>query len=300
MDLIAAYRSFVRLAERGSFSAVAREAGESQPTVSRRLSDLEAYLGTRLVLRTTRRLALTPEGRELLDKARAVLRATDAAEQAVGSRARSLSGRLAVAAPISFGRIVLVPRIAEFMARHREITVDLTLSDGPLEALPPGIDLALATGMMPPRGDLLRKLGDVPLVLCGAPALIGAAGTPRSVEALEALPAVVLTGMGETGDLWRLERGAEIREVVPASRLRSNSAEAVLAALVAGLGIGLVPQWLAQQAIDSQQLWRLLPQWRGGLMPVHIASPGGQTLNARARALAEFLAETLRGERLAG
>ncbi|MFZ9394837.1 MAG: LysR family transcriptional regulator [Erythrobacter sp.] len=300
MNLILAYRSFVRLAERGSFSAVARETGESQPTVSRRLSELEDYLGTRLVNRTTRALALTAEGRELLDKARAVLRAADAAEQAVGARARSLSGQLTLAAPVSFGRIVLVPRIAEFMARHREITIDLVLSDDPLESLPSGVDLALATGVPHLRGEQLRKLGDAPLVLCGAPALIGAAGTPRTVEALEALPAVVLTGPGDAGNLWRLERGAEIREVVPAARLRSNSVEAVLAALVAGLGIGLVPQWLAQQAIDSQQLWRLLPQWRGGAVPIHLAVPAGRASNARARALADFLAETLRGERLTG
>lgn len=298
MDLIAAYRSFVRIAERGSFSAAARDSGESQPTVSRRLCELEDYLGTRLIARTTRSLALTLEGRELLDKARAVLRAVDAAEQAVGARAQSLGGRLTICAPISFGRIVLVPRIGEFMARHGDVAVDLLLSDlpNPGESAPP--DLELATGIPRERGSQARKLGDVPLVLCGAPALIRAAGTPRTVEALGQLPAVVLLEPDHVEAAWRLERGAEIREVLPAARFRSDSSEAVLAALVEGIGIGLVPLWLVQRAIERQQLWRLLPQWSGGVVPIHIVAPAGRALNARARAFADYLAQALRGDRM--
>ena len=298
MDLVASYRAFVRLAERGSFSAVARELGQSQPTVSRRLSELEEHLGTRLIARTTRTFSLTAEGQEFLDKARQVLRALDDAEHAVGARAQSLSGRLRILAPVSLGRIFLVPRLSKFMARHHGIDVDLVLSENPGNLHREGIDLALSVGYSDRLADRSGKLGEVPMVLCGSPGLIRDAGTPRNVEALSSLPAVVPIRADLANDIWRLERGIEIREVVPQARFRSDSSEAMLAAMIEGLGIGLAPLWLVQEAIEQGRLWRLLPQWRGGVLPVHIAYPEGRTPNARARALIEFLTASVKGDKL--
>lgn len=298
MDQIAALRVFVRLAERGSFSAVARELEQSQPTVSRRLSELEDHLGTRLVARTTRSLSLTAEGQDFLRKAREVLRALDDAEQSVGARAQALGGHMRILAPVSLGRILLVPRLSRFMARHAAVRVDLMLSDQPLDLVEGGIDVALSVGFTRRRTDRASKLGEVPMVLCGSPGLIRAAGTPRNIEALAALPAVVPIGSDFAQDVWRLERGAEIREVVPQARFRSDSSEAMLAAMIEGLGIGLAPLWLVQDAIEHGRLWRLLPQWRGGLLPVHLAHPETRAPNARARAFIEFLTASVKGDKL--
>lgn len=289
---------FVRLAERGSFSAVARELKQSQPTISRRLSELEEHLGARLIARTTRSLSLTQEGQEFLEKARLVLNALDDAEQSVGERAQALGGRMRILAPVSLGRILLVPRLNQFMARHKAVKVDLLLSDHPLDLVESGIDVALSAGFARRRTDRFRKLGEVPMVLCGAPQLIREFGTPRDIEALAGLPAVVPIRTDMANDLWRLERGAEIREVVPQARFRSDSSEAMLAAMIEGVGIGLAPLWLVQDAIEHGRLWRLLPQWRGGLLPVHLAFPEARTPNARARAFVEFLAASVKGDRL--
>ena len=133
MDVIAAYRIFVRLAERGSFSAVARELQQSQPTVSRRLAELEDYLGSKLISRTTRSLSLTDEGQEFLAKAREILRLVDDAEQSVGARAQALSGRLRIFAPVSLGRVVLAPLLCRFLEKHPDIEADLLLSDQPVD-----------------------------------------------------------------------------------------------------------------------------------------------------------------------
>ena len=298
MDLVASYRAFVRLAERGSFSAVARETGQSQPTVSRRLSELEEHLGTTLVARTTRSLALTDEGQEFLIKARAALRAIDDAEQSVGARAQSLSGHLRLFAPVSLGRFVLVPRVSRFMALNPDIDVDLVLSDEPGGLHAAGVDLGLSIGFPRRRTDRAEKLGDVPMVVCGAPDLIRREGTPRSVDALSDLPAVVFIGQDMTHESWWLERAAEIREVVPSARLRSDSSEAVLASLVEGVGVGLVPLWLVREAIERGQLWRLLPQWSGGVLPIHMVHPDGRAPNARTRAFIDHLIRSLKGDKM--
>lgn len=297
MDMVAAYRAFVRIAERGSFSAVARETGQSQPTVSRHLSELEEYLGTRLIARTTRSLSLTAEGQEFLEKAREVLRSLEEAEQSVGARAQALSGRLVITAPVSLGRIVLLPRLSGFMARHQGVVVDLLLSDRPAQFGKHGADLALAAGLPRRRTDRSRKLGEVPLVLCGAPGLIRDSGTPGTVDALADLPAVVSLGSANDGG-WQLERGAEIREVSPSPRFRSDSWEAVLAALVEGIGVGLAPLWLVQDAIDRGALWRLLPQWSGGVVPLYLVQPAARAPNARMRAFSDYLGQSLKGDRM--
>jgi DNA-binding transcriptional LysR family regulator len=298
MDVVAAYRIFVRLAERGSFSAVAREFGHSQPTVSRRLSELEEHLGTQLIARTTRSLSLTDEGQEFLGKAREALRALDEAEQSVGARAQSLEGNLRLFAPVSLGRMVLVPQLGKFMAAHDNVNVDLMLSDQPVDLVENGIDVALSVGFPRRRSDRARKLGDVPLVVCGAPELIRRAGTPRSVNALANLPAVVFAGPDMRHDSWRLERGAEIREIIPDARFRSDSSEAMLAAMIDGIGIGLAPLWLVKEAIDHGRLWRLLPQWTGGVLPIHLAHPETRTPNARARAFIDHFVRAMKGSKL--
>lgn len=298
MDIVGAYRVFVRLAERGSFSAVAREFGQSQPTISRRLSELEDHLGTQLIARTTRSLSLTDEGQEFLGKARDALRALDAAEQSVGARAQSLDGHLRIFAPVSLGRIMLVPQLGRFMTEHQGVNVDLLLSDQPVDLVERGIDVGLSIGFPRRRTDRARKLGDVPLVVCGAPELIREAGTPRGVDALANLPAVVFAGPDMTHDSWRLERGAEIREIIPDARFRSDSSEAMLSAMIDGIGIGLAPLWLVKEAIDTGRLWRLLPQWTGGVLPIHLAYPETRTPNARARAFIDHFVHAMKGSKL--
>ena len=298
MDIIGAYRIFVRLAERGSFSAVAREFGQSQPTISRRLSELEKHLGTQLIARTTRSLSLTDEGQEFLSKARDALRALDEAERSVGARAQSLDGQLRIFAPVSLGRIMLVPQLGNFMATHEGVNVDLLLSDQPVDLVESGIDVALSIGFPRRRTDRARKLGDVPLVVCGSPELIRQAGTPRRADALANLPAVVFAGPDMRHDSWKLERGAEIREIIPNARFRSDSSEAMLAAMIEGIGIGLAPLWLVKDAIDQGRLWRLLPQWTGGVLPIHLAYPETRTPNARARAFIDHFVRAMKGSKL--
>ena len=296
MDVIGAYRIFVRLAERGSFSAVAREFGQSQPTVSRRLSELEKHLGAQLIARTTRSLSLTDEGQEFLGKARDALRALDEAERSVGARAQSLDGQLRIFAPVSLGRIMLVPQLGNFMATHEGVNVDLLLSDQPVDLVESGIDVALSIGFPRRRTDRARKLGDVPLVVSGSP--IRQAGTPRRADALANLPAVVFAGSDMRHDSWKLERGAEIREIIPDARFRSDSSEAMLAAMIDGIGIGLAPLWLVKDAIDQGRLWRLLPQWTGGVLPIHLAYPETRTPNARARAFIDHFVRAMKGSKL--
>ena len=139
MDLIAAFRVFLRVAESGSFSAVAREAGTTQPAVSRQVSALEEHLGARLIQRTTRSLTLTEEGRALLDHARRVLDSVEEAEAAVGRGHPVVGGLVRIAAPASFGRLYVAPLMPRLMDRHPDLLVELRMSDTTADLVADGL-----------------------------------------------------------------------------------------------------------------------------------------------------------------
>ena len=141
MDLLAAFRTYVRVAESGSFSAVARELGATQPAISRQVAALEEHLGARLIQRTTRSLTLTEDGRDLLGHALRVLDTVDEAEAAVGRRHAAPSGLIRLAAPASFGRLYVAPRMPRLLARYPDLLVELRMSDTVADLVADGIDL---------------------------------------------------------------------------------------------------------------------------------------------------------------
>ena len=146
MDLLAAFRTFTRVAEAGSFSAVARESGMTQPAVSRQVLALEEHLGARLIQRTTRSLMLTEDGRDLLDHARRVLDCVEEAETAVGRRQGAPSGLIRIAVPATFGRLYVAPRMRRLLDRYPELSVELHMSDSVTDMIAAGIDLAIRGG----------------------------------------------------------------------------------------------------------------------------------------------------------
>jgi LysR family transcriptional regulator for bpeEF and oprC len=159
LDLLGALRTFIRVAESGSFSAVAREIGATQPAVSRQIAALEEHLGARLIQRTTRSLTLTEDGRDLLGHARRVLDAGEETEAAIGRRRTSPAGLVRLATPVTLGRLYVVPRLPRLLGRYPELSIELTMSDAQIDLVSHGVDLAIRAGEVADTSLVARRIG---------------------------------------------------------------------------------------------------------------------------------------------
>lgn len=301
MDLIDPIRTFLRVAEAGSFSAVAAERGTTQPTVSRQVAALEAHLGARLLARTTRALSLTDEGRSFAERARRVLEALEEAESAVGRRQARLGGTLRLSCPVVFGRRHVVPRLPGFMALHPELSIDLVMSDGFTDLVEEGIDLAIRVGEVTDPGLVARRIGATRRVTVAAPAYLAARGRPAVPQDLQGHDCIVYSRLA-TGNRWQFAGAApEVRiEVEVRGRLQVNSSEGVREAVIAGLGIGVLPIWAIDADLAEGRLVPLLEAFEPRRLPMHAVYPSRRYVPARVRAMADHLAAAFRADPVIG
>ncbi len=291
MDELTGLRVFCRVVERESFSAVARELGISQPSVSRHIAALEERLNARLLVRTTRRVTPTEAGRAFYERAsRAVLELTDA-ENEVRAGETSLAGTLRVSAPGAFGRSFVLPSVTTFLQSHEQVSVELLLSDHPIDLVREGIDLAIRVGT-PGFGSLTqRKLGNVGVILVGAPSYANAHGVPTSLAEGDGHAAVLHTGSRQNMvDLV----AAGVLPAVPDFNVRlvSDDIEAVRDAALAGLGLSPLPLWLVAEHLEAGRLQHVLPRMQVPPSPLFAVFPSGRQHSARLEAfVAHFEAD---------
>jgi DNA-binding transcriptional LysR family regulator len=275
MDKFKRMQTFVRIVEGGSLTAAANALEVSQPSVVRLLAALEADLGVRLINRTTRRMALTDEGREYYERCRAILGVVDEAEAQLKSRRAEPRGRLRLTAPVLFGRLFIAPVVNEFLARHAAVQVELLLLDRVVDLLEEGIDAAV------------RR------VTVGSPALIRRRGRPARAEDLAGAPVVSFTGLGPA-DEWSFERAGRALRVKVAPVFVSNQIDAALAAGEAGLGGGRFLSYQVAAALRDGRLKRVLDDEDATPLPVQIVYPHARLLSANLRALVDFAVPRLR------
>jgi DNA-binding transcriptional LysR family regulator len=288
MDLIGPMRAFVRVFETGSFSKHARAAHTTQPTVSRQIAALEAHLGARLFERTTRALTPTDDGKRFYERATAALDALAEAEAAVGRGHASVSGTLRLACPVAFGRMHVVPRLPRLLSRHPALKLDLILSDSFSDLVEEGIDLALRIGEVTAPGLIVRRVGETRRVTVAAPSYLKARGLPLHPRDLAAHDCVIYTRLA-TGTRWQFAGEGGAIEVDVDGRFRANNSEAVREAVLAGLGIGVVPVWLLGDEIAKKKVRVLLPDFEPKRLPIGAVHPSRRFVPAKTRAAIEFL-----------
>jgi DNA-binding transcriptional LysR family regulator len=293
MDKFRRMQTFVRIVEQGSLTAAARTLEVSQPSVVRLLAALEAELGVRLINRTTRRMALTDEGREYYERCRGILGAVEEAEARLRSRRAQPRGRLRLTAPVLFGRQHLAPVVNEFLARHPAMQVELLLLDRVVDLLEEGVDAALRIARLQDSTLVAVPLGQVRRVFVGSPALLKRLGRPQRPEDLKEAPCVSFTGMGPA-DEWTFERSGRALRVKVASVLVSNQVDAALAACEAGLGWGRFLSYQVEDALRAGRLKAVLPDESAGTIPMQIVYPHARLLSANLRAFLDFAAPRLR------
>ncbi|MCE2969402.1 MAG: LysR family transcriptional regulator [Burkholderiales bacterium] len=293
MDKFKRMQTFVRIVEGGSLTAAANALEVSQPSVVRLLAALEADLGVRLINRTTRRMALTDEGREYYERCRAILGAVDEAEAQLKSRRAEPRGRLRLTAPVLFGRLFIAPVVNEFLARHAAVQVELLLLDRVVDLLEEGIDAAVRLARLADSSLVAVPLGAVRRVTVGSPALIRRRGRPARAEDLAGAPVVSFTGPGPA-DEWSFERAGRALRVKVAPVFVSNQIDAALAAGEAGLGWGRFLSYQVAAALRDGRLKRVLDDEDATPLPVQIVYPHARLLSANLRALVDFAVPRLR------
>lgn len=289
-----AWAVFAAVVDHGSISAAAIALGTSKATVSKAVTRLEARLGASLFHRTSRRLVLSEAGRPLAERARAIVMEGVAAEEAARATATVTAGPIRVAAPQSFGLRHVAPVLGEFLRAHPGVTIDLSLSDALVDIVAARIDVALRIATLADSSLRARRIADVPVLTVAAPAYLAAAGTPTAPGELTDHACLTYTNLPRP-DRWRFAHDDGREEVVQVTGpLAADNGDAMLPALVAGLGIARLPEFIVADNLAAGRLIPILNDWAGPPIGLHIVTPPGNLRPARVEALIVLLAERLR------
>lgn len=292
MDRIAATRSFIRAVDTGSFTRVAREQNSTQPTISKQIAALEADLGVQLLVRTTRSLSVTENGARYYDAAKAALEGFEAAEAAARG-SRNVEGLLRIGCPVSFGQVQLVSRLAAFLGRYPEVSVDLVMSDAFLDPVEQGVDVVIRIGELRDSSLKVRRIGLTRRVTVASPAYLAQAGTPEHPEDLTRHDCAVYTRLAAGPD-WTYVTDTEPVTVHVRGRVKADNSAAMMGAIVAGLGIGVAPLWLAGEHIRAGRLVRILDGFEPAALPIHAVSPPRRFSPPKVTAFVDYIAEQFR------
>ena len=297
MDRLEAMTVFVAAVDGGSLSAAGRQLRMPLATVSRKVSDLEAHLRARLLHRSTRKLTLTDAGRDYYASCKRILEDVGDAERDASGEYAEPRGELVIAAPIVFGRVHVLPVIAQFLAAYPEVDVRLVQGDRNANLLEDHLDLAVRIGALPDSSMTATAVGSVRRVVCASPAYLAARGTPQSPDELAGHCCVSFDALG-AGNAWRFETGGGYRDVAVRSRLVDNTADAAIDAAIGSAGITRLLSYQVAQALQEGRLQRLLPEFESTPAPVNLLFDGRRRLPLKLRAFIDFATPRLR-ERLA-
>ncbi|WP_375689379.1 LysR family transcriptional regulator [Pseudooceanicola sp. LIPI14-2-Ac024] len=285
-------RVFVRVVERGSFSAAAADLHLSHGMASTVVKEIEADLGVQLLRRTTRRMALTEEGTAYYDRAVAILAEVDSLRDHLGAGRDVVRGRVTLQAPVAFARLVLAPSLDQLRERYPELELAVLGRDQMPDMIVEGIDLLLFTGALPDSGLMARTLATFPVVTVAAPGYLDRHGVPETPEALAGHRLInILSATNRRPLDWRFREGerTELRRLH--APLCLESSEAAVAAAVAGAGIVQNVSYVVAEALAAGRLVEILPRWRDRGADLQLVSRQSTAGPNRLRAVAEHLAD---------
>jgi len=292
MDRLEAMRLFVRVADLGSFAAVAQQEGVARSVVTRQVAALEAHLGCKLMARSTRRLTLTSVGAAFVEKCRVILTLVDAAETDIAAEHQIPRGSIRVSVPLSFGLKRLAPLLLEFARRYPEVRLDMEYSDRRGNLIEEGIDLSIRITSRPAAGDVVRKLGVSHMRVVAAPQYLARHGRPKLPADLAHHEFLGYTYAG-TGAI-EFQVGDQRQRVNLRGRLNANNGEVLAEAAAQGMGITCQPDFVIDEFIAAGRVERILGDYPMPEFGIYAMLPSNRQVPYRVRVLMDFLADRLR------
>ncbi|PIB64900.1 LysR family transcriptional regulator [Pseudomonas sp. 2995-3] len=293
MNRLESMSVFVAVVEAGSLSAAARQLGIPLATVSRKVAELEAHLKSRLLHRTTRQLSLTDVGASYLAACRRILEEIGEAERAATGEYAVPKGELTVTAPIVFGRLHIVPVVAEFLAQYPEISVNLVLTDRVVHLMEEQCDVAVRIGDLPDSSLKALQVGTVRRVVCASPHYLQTHGEPTTPQALADHSCITFEVLSSVG-AWVFGAGKAQQTVPVHSRLSVNTAEAAITAATLGVGVIRVLSYQVADAVQKGDLQVVLQPYESAALPISLVHKGQAPLPLKVRAFLDFVTPRLR------
>jgi LysR family transcriptional regulator for bpeEF and oprC len=289
MDKLDAMWVFVRVVESGSFSQAARDLGVGQPTVSKQVAALEARLGTQLLARNSRALAVTPAGQDYHEAAIRILQDLDAVEERLLEGQSAPSGLVRVTLSPGFGRMLVIPRLPDFRDRFPDVAVEMEVSGRHVDLIEEGIDVAVRIGRLSNSSLVARRIGDMRMITVASAGYIARHGTPRTLDELRSHQRI---GYVYQGDIigWGFDVDGRPVTVDGGGAFRTNDAEHVRGAVLAGLGIAHHASWLFTDVMASGEVVRVLDRYAPPPFPIHAVTAAGRRMPSRVRCFIDFLA----------
>jgi DNA-binding transcriptional LysR family regulator len=294
MDRYEAMSMFVVVADKGSLSAAGRALQVPLATLSRKITDLESLLGTRLLIRTTRKLTLTDAGVTYLAAARRILEQVEDAEREAAGEFSVPKGELVITAPVLFGKLHVLPLVAEFLALFKEINIRLVLADRNVRLIDDHVDMAVRIGKLPDSTLIATRVGFMSTVVCASPALLATHGTPMMPSDLLRFPCVMLdTPMPSSGWQFLAPESSSTLEIQPEPRLWVTTAEAAAQAAIRSVGVTRLFYYQVAEAIESGELQIILDPFEPESVPVNLVHASRGHLPLKMRRFLDFAAPRL-------
>jgi DNA-binding transcriptional LysR family regulator len=297
VDRIEDFQAFVAIVDKGSLTAAAKQLGRSLQSISRSLATLEGDLGVELVARTTRRSAVTEAGLAFYRRVGAALSEIEAAKLETSNRRSEPVGLLRITCSTVFAPLYVVPAVCAFLQSHPKVDIDLDMSDGYVDLISQGFDLAIRIGELPDSSFKARRLADLRRVVFAAPDYFAKHGRPKVPGDLAGHQCLVRTSARGT-DAWPFLVGGRLKTVKVAGRFRSSGALAVNEAAVQGLGIANAPLWQVRALVDRGVVELVLTRFEPPRVPVHAVWPATRLLPAKTQSFLNYFAARLKAERL--
>lgn len=288
-DLASSLEFFVLLARHRNLSTVARQLDLTPPAATKRLAQLEARLGVRLVNRTTRSISLTPEGETYLHYATRILADVREMEEVVSSSGSVPKGLLRINATLGFGRTAIAPIVSEFALHHPQVEVQLDVTDRPIDLVESGVDLGIRFGALPDQRLVARRVLSNRRFLCAAPRYLARHGTPASLRDLADHQCIIHRQNEDAYGVWRFTRDGRAETVKVHGALSSNDGDIVLNWALDGHGILVRSEWDLAKYLESGRLRVVLPEFILPSADLFVYYPSKRDLSARTRAFIDFL-----------
>jgi len=292
MDRLDTIRMFIRVVESGKFSAVGRELGIGQPTVSKQIAALESHLGAQLLMRTSRSLAITDAGREFFESARRAIADLEAAESRIGRGLSSPSGLVRVGVAPSFGALHIVPRLPEFFRRYPDVAVEVLASERSANLIEEGIDVAIRNGELADSSLVARKIGSTSVIVVASPAYLKDRGEPKKPADLAGHSCIVFSSQSGPRP-WQFAGRNGPTSYVPLGPFRTNDGDQIRAAVLNGIGAAQVPHWLCARELEAGSVRRIMQKYEPAPLPISAVRPASRRLATKLSVFLDFLAEAL-------
>jgi DNA-binding transcriptional LysR family regulator len=277
--------------EAGSFSAAAKHLNVGQPALSKLVRQLEERLSVRLLARSTHGLTPTDAGLRFYERARLAIQEVDEAELEARGEGAGLFGQIRVSAATTFARLLVLPRLPEFLARHPSLDIEFILDDRAIDLVSEGIDVALRMGDLANSTAVARKIAVGDRSVVATPAYLAHAGTPSEPADLLHHVVVIYSHLGNT---WNFKYGDAEESITVRGRLRVSAAEGIRAAVLADMGLAVASDWMFTPELDAGTVVRVMTDWKLPRLDLWAVFPDGRMVSAKARAFAEFVESILR------